>query len=59
MGAAYLAGLAAGYWKSTEDIRKNWSVDRHFEPKISSDQRNSMIHGWKKAVACSKNWARD
>ena len=59
MGAAYLAGLAVGYWKSTEDIRKNWSVDRHFEPKISSDQRNSMIHGWKKAVACSKNWARD
>jgi glycerol kinase len=59
MGAAYLAGLAVGYWKSTEDIRKNWSVDRHFEPKISSGQRNSMIHGWKKAVACSKNWARD
>ena len=59
MGAAYLAGLAVGYWKNTEDIRKNWSVDRQFEPGISSEQRNSMIHGWKKAVACCKDWARD
>ena len=59
MGAAYLAGLAVGYWKNTEDIRKNWSVDRQFEPGISSEQRSSMIYGWKKAVACCKDWARD
>ena len=59
MGAAYLAGLAVGYWKSTEDIRKNWSVDRRFEPKISSIQRDSRIHGWKKAVTCAKGWAKD
>ena len=59
MGAAYLAGLAVGYWRNTEDIRKNWSVDRQFEPGISSEQRSSMIYGWKKAVACCKDWARD
>ena len=58
MGAAYLAGLAVGYWKSRDEIRKNWSVDRRFEPGISSIQRDSRIHGWKKAVACCKDWAR-
>ena len=59
MGAAYLAGLAVGYWKSTDDIRKNWSVDRRFEPKISPIQRDSRIHSWKKAVECAKGWAKD
>ena len=59
MGAAYLAGLAVGYWKNIEDIRKNWSVDRYFDPKITAVERDDRIHGWKKAVSCSKNWARD
>ena len=59
MGAAYLAGLAVGYWKNTGDIRKNWAVDRSFEPKISSKERDNRIKGWKKAVKCTMNWAKD
>ena len=59
MGAAYLAGLAVGYWQSTEDIRKNWAVDRSFEPKITEAERSRRIGGWKKAVACTTGWAKD
>ena len=59
MGAAYLAGLAVGYWGGTDEIRKNWAVDRRFEPKISQADRESRIRGWKKAVACTTGWAKD
>ncbi|MBQ3616049.1 MAG: glycerol kinase, partial [Anaerotignum sp.] len=58
MGAAYLAGLAVGYWSSLEDIRKNWAVDRCFDPKISEESRVSRITGWKKAVSCTGGWAK-
>ena len=57
MGAAYLAGLAVGYWKDLEDIRKNWAVDREFEPAISSEETAQKVKGWKKAVACARFWA--
>jgi len=56
MGAAYLAGLAVGYWKDLEDIRSNWAVDRAFEPAISPQARAAMIKGWKKAVGCAAAW---
>ena len=59
MGAAYLAGLAVGYWKNLEDIRSNWAVDRSFEPSIGEDQRTQRIRGWKKAVACCEGWAKE
>ena len=59
MGAAYLAGLAVGYWASTEDVRRNWAVDRTFSPKISGEDRAKRIKGWKKAVKCAMDWARD
>ena len=59
MGAAYLAGLAVGYWKNTEDVRKNWAVDRSFEPKITEAERSRRIGGWKKAVACTTGWTKD
>ena len=59
MGAAYLAGLAVGYWESTGDIRKNWAVDRSFEPKISPEEREKRVRGWKKAVACCTGWAKE
>ncbi len=59
MGAAYLAGLAAGYWESTEDIRRNWAVDRRFEPQIPEDARTLRLRGWKKAVACTTGWAKE
>ncbi len=58
MGAAYLAGLAVGYWSSTEDIQKNWSVDRRFEPSISPEAREERLQGWKKAVARTVGWAK-
>ena len=59
MGAAYLAGLAVGYWKNLADIRSNWAVDRSFESAIGEDQRNQRIRGWKKAVACCEGWAKE
>ena len=57
MGAAYLAGLAVGYWKDLEDIRKNWAVDRMFDPAITEAETAAMVKGWQKAVACAKYWA--
>jgi glycerol kinase len=57
LGAAYLAGLAAGYWKGDEDIRRNWQVDRRFEPAMSRDQAQALRDGWDKAVARAKAWA--
>ena len=58
MGAAYLAGLAVGYWKDLDDVRANWAVDRRFEPKISENERQTRLAGWKKAVACCEGWAK-
>ena len=59
MGAAYLAGLAVGYWKSKEDVIKNWAIDRVFDPKISDEQRQKMVGGWNKAVKYSYGWAKE
>ncbi|MBS6836266.1 MAG: glycerol kinase, partial [[Eubacterium] rectale] len=59
MGAAYLAGLAVGYWESMDDIKSNWSIDRVFEPEIAADLREKKLKMWKKAVACAFNWAKD
>lgn len=50
LGAAYLAGLAVGYWDSKEDIAKQWAIDRAFEPKMNDDKREELYSGWKKAV---------
>ena len=58
MGAAYLAGLAVGYWTSTEDVQKNWAVDRQFAPVISVEDRQQRVQGWKKAVARTVGWAK-
>ena len=59
MGAAYLAGLAVGYWKDLEDIRKNWAVDREFDALISEEETEKKVKGWKKAVACARFWAEE
>ena len=59
MGAAYLAGYAVGYWKTMSEIRQNWGVDRNFTPKISEEERAKRIKGWKKAVRCTMDWAKD
>jgi len=58
MGAAYLAGLAVGYWSGTEDVKKNWAVDRRFQPAIAEEERIERVQGWKKAVARTVGWAK-
>ena len=58
MGAAYLAGLAVGYWSSKEDVIKNWAVDKEFKPEMSDETRNAAIKGWSKAVASTRGWAK-
>ncbi len=57
MGAAYLAGLAVGYWRDLEDIRRNWAVDREFTPQITKEDAQERMNGWKKAVTCAKFWS--
>jgi len=57
LGAAYLAGLAVGYWRDESDIAANWRVDRRFEPSMSRDKAATLIAGWQKAVARAKAWA--
>jgi len=57
LGAAYLAGLAVGYWKNTDDIRANWRVDRRFEPQMTRERAAELTAGWDKAVKRSKGWA--
>lgn len=59
MGAAYLAGLAVGYWKSKADVINNWAIDKVFGPKITPDERDKKIAGWNKAVGRSFDWARE
>ena len=59
MGAAYLAGLAVGYWANKEDVLKNWAIDKTFEPSISDEKRNEMVSGWNKAVKYSYGWAKE
>ena len=59
LGAAYLAGLAVGYWSTTEDVLQNWSVDREFMPGIPDDERTRRLKGWNKAVRCSYGWAKE
>lgn len=53
LGAAYLAGLAAGYWKSKEEIKENWQQGRRFEPAMEAERREKLLKGWKKAVECA------
>ena len=58
LGAAYLAGLAAGYWKSKEDVLENWQIDRKFTPAMDSALRNEKLTGWNRAVGRSLSWAK-
>jgi glycerol kinase len=56
LGAAYLAGLAVGYWESTEDIAGRLQVDKRFTPVLERAQVEALTHGWQRALARSKNW---
>ena len=59
IGAAYLAGLATGFWKDKSQVIKNAKIDKTFNPTISDEKRNEMISGWQKAVKCSFGWAKE
>lgn len=59
MGAAYLAGLAVGYWENKEEVLKNWASDRIFMPQIPEEERENKIQGWNKAVRYAYHWAKD
>jgi glycerol kinase len=59
LGAAYLAGLAIGYWGSQDEIAKQWLIEKTFEPTMSVDQRETLYTGWQRAVERSQAWAED
>ncbi len=59
MGAAYLAGLAVGYWENKEAVLKNWKIDRVFHPAMCETERESLQKGWNKAVKCAFGWAKE
>ena len=57
LGAAYLAGLAVGYWKDTGDVTRNWALDREFAPSMAPAERDRLYRGWQKAVSRSRDFA--
>jgi glycerol kinase len=57
LGAAYLAGLAVGYWKDIDEIQGQWALDERFTPTIDSDEAKQQLKGWKRAILASKVWA--
>ena len=59
LGAAYLAGLEAGFWTDKDEIKKNRRCDKTFSPKISDEERNKLIKGWRRAVRCAEFWANE
>jgi glycerol kinase len=59
LGAAYLAGLAIGYWQSMDEIASNWQLDTRFEPRISATKREDLYAGWLHAIECAKSWGTD
>jgi glycerol kinase len=59
LGAAYLAGLAVGYWKDLDDVRGNWVLDREFAPEMEGHERDRLYGRWKRAVERSRDWARE
>ena len=59
LGAAYLAGLAVGYWEDVDDIRKNWALSKTFAADMPEELRNEKLAGWKRAVRCALAWAEE
>jgi glycerol kinase len=57
LGAAYLAGLAVGFWKNVEEIQQQWQIDQSFAPAMDTDKRNQLVNGWQRAVKASIAWA--
>ena len=59
LGAAYLAGLATGYWKDKEEIKENWQIGAVFEAAMEEEKRTKLLKGWKRAVKCALVWAEE
>ena len=59
LGAAYLAGLAVGFWKSKEEIAKKWAVSQEYSPNLDEDVKEKLYRGWKKAVDRAKGWEEE
>jgi glycerol kinase len=59
LGAAYLAGLAVGYWKDFDDVARNWALDREFKPAMEPAVRAKLTRGWERAVQRSLGWAKE
>ena len=59
MGAAYLAGLAVGYWDSIDDIQSQWSIDKEFFPEAPKEKIENMLYYWNKAVKCAQHWIEE
>jgi glycerol kinase len=57
LGAAYAAGLAVGFWASTDEIRANWHADKQWQPSLPVDERERLYAEWRKAVSRSFDWA--
>ena len=57
LGAAYLAGLAVGFWKDQAEIKSLWTLDRLYEPEMEDERREKLLKGWKKAVDRALDWA--
>ena len=59
LGASYLAGLAVGFWADRDEIRRNWSCEREFYPRITPEERGKLLRGWDRAVKCAVYWAKE
>lgn len=59
LGAAYLAGLATGYWRDKEEIRQNWQMGAQFTSDMAGDRREQLLKGWHRAVKCALAWAQE
>jgi glycerol kinase len=59
LGAAYLAGLAVGYWTDREELRRQWRQDASFTPALPQEQVDRLVRGWRRAIAAAKSWADD
>jgi glycerol kinase len=56
LGAAYLAGLGAGYWGSVEELQQQWAVDRRFVPAMDNNQVTDLLKGWRRAIKAAISW---
>ena len=59
LGAAYLAGLAVGFWKSLDEVRDHWTIDRVYEPEMDEETRRRVLRGWDAAVKCARIWGQE